>query len=154
MTTLHRNSDNQIIPNFTERQLFSTSPDAPDTHELSTAVIIGLSIIRQHFGLPMRRNSSYRTPIHNAAIGGVSDSQHVLKKAIDADFIDNPDFNIERYSAEIDSKGTLYAKLRLAGITGIGLYDNFLHIDTRNNKFNSSDEFGQFAFWDNRKKKI
>ena len=64
--------------------------------------------------------SGYRCPEHNAAVGGVADSQHVKGTAADIDAM--------RWSA--DDLATLAESY---GADGIGKYydDCFVHIDTR-----------------------
>lgn len=42
-----------------------------------------LDRIRERLGVPITVNSGYRCPEHNAEVGGVSDSQHVLGTAAD-----------------------------------------------------------------------
>ena len=64
--------------------------------------------------------SGYRCPEHNAAVGGVADSQHVKGTAADIDAM--------RWS--VDDLATLAES---CGADGIGKYrdDCFVHIDTR-----------------------
>ena len=42
-----------------------------------------LDPVRERFGLPIYVNSGYRCPRHNAAVGGVSASQHLKGEAAD-----------------------------------------------------------------------
>jgi uncharacterized protein YcbK (DUF882 family) len=42
-----------------------------------------LQILRDHFNLVITINSGYRSPIHNARIGGVPSSRHLLGEAAD-----------------------------------------------------------------------
>ncbi len=141
---LYKNSNRQITKNFTEKELFSKSPDAPDSHDLSDRAINGIQIIRDYFGVPVYVTSTYRTEQHNKSIGGASNSQHLKSTAIDGTFKD--DAIMAKYHAEIESQGPLYQKLIAAGILGFGLYDNFFHIDSR--------AVATPVVWDNRKKKI
>lgn len=46
-------------------------------------LISKLQWIRTAFGKPIKINSGYRCPEHNAKIGGVPDSEHVLGEAVD-----------------------------------------------------------------------
>ena len=96
-----------------------------------------LQTIRDHFKAPIQINSAYRCPSHNKAIGGVSNSQHVLGKA--------SDIVIKGYTPdEVADKLEVMLKdecLFPFHLGGIGRYNTFTHIDIRANK----------ARWDNRK---
>jgi len=151
---IHRGNDNQIVPYFTERELYSRSSDAPEVHELDDNVINGLVVIRKHFATPVIVTSSFRTRASNALAGGSKNSQHLKGKAIDAKF--KYSTIKEKYDDDILAGGDLFVKLRQAGITGFGLYDNFFHIDSRDpaaDVTNQEDVFGRYSIWDNRVKK-
>jgi len=93
-----------------------------------------LQVLRDHIGKPIHINSGYRSPTHNAKVGGVKDSRHIFGQAAD--------IRIEGYSsAEIAliiynliSKGEMKQG-------GVGIYNTFVHYDIR----------GTRARWDNRK---
>ena len=86
-----------------------------------------LQIIRNHIKKPININSGYRSPKHNASIGGVSNSQHLLGKAVD--------LSVKGLSSRM-----LYAAIEdlinnghiLQG--GLGLYNTFVHYDIRGNR--------------------
>ena len=86
-----------------------------------------LQFLRDYLGRSIVVNSAYRSPEHNAAIGGVKNSQHVLGKA--SDIVVNGLSTIEVYNAieELISKGDM-----LQG--GLGLYNSFVHYDIRGTK--------------------
>lgn len=92
-----------------------------------------LQRLRDYFGKPIIINSGYRSPNHNANVGGAKNSQHVLGKA--ADIRINGINPIEIYNAieYLISKGEM-----LQG--GLGIYNTFLHYDIRQGK----------ARWDER----
>ena len=71
---------------------------------------------------PVFINSAYRCPAHNAEVGGVPDSQHVLGNASD----------IDAGVLTVNELGDLAVK---AGFDGIGRYYNahFVHVDVRDN---------------------
>lgn len=79
-----------------------------------------LDRIRERLGVPITVNSGYRCPEHNAEVGGVSDSQHVLGTAADITY---DGIDIDRL-AEIAEE---------CGADGIGkyYYQDFVHIDVR-----------------------
>jgi hypothetical protein len=48
-----------------------------------------LEPVRERLGRPIIVNSGYRCPIHNAAVGGVANSQHLRGEAADLHCYDN-----------------------------------------------------------------
>ena len=96
-----------------------------------------LQILRERFKAPIQINSAYRCPSHNKAIGGVSNSQHILGKA--------SDIVIEGFTPN-EVANTIENMLRNEynpnlNIGGLGRYNTFTHIDIRD----------YMARWDNRK---
>jgi len=79
-----------------------------------------LQSVRDHFGKPVKINSACRCDIHNLNVGGTSNSQHRLGRAADIDVSDISPTQVQAY---------LIAKYPYT--FGIGVYDNFTHIDTR-----------------------
>ena len=59
------------------------SHDGADEIRIDEELVEKLQIIRSYFGVPVSINSGYRTPSHNAFVGGVKNSNHVLGKAAD-----------------------------------------------------------------------
>lgn len=80
--------------------------------------------LRDHYGAPITLLSSYRSPAYNAAIGDAAPmSQHLQFRALDI-------------AVKGRSPRTVFALLeawRIAGkfTGGLGLYQTFVHIDTR-----------------------
>ena len=87
-----------------------------------------LDTIRITIGKPLKINSGYRSPAYNAAIGGKPKSQHPQYKAADI-HIDS-----QEMGDEIESLA------RELGIGGVGRYNTFIHLDTREGN----------AYWDFR----
>lgn len=143
MATITKGDQTYISANFTADELYSKSPDAPQSHYLSDTTIKGAQIIRDWVGEPVYINSSYRTAAHNAAVGGGTASQHLTGNALDLSFKTEAAKQI--VLDDFAQKGLLYQKLKFNGIRGFGLYDNFVHIDSRPTV--------DAVRWDNRKKK-
>lgn len=81
-----------------------------------------LQMIRDHFDKPVIINSAYRCVKHNSKIGGASSSKHLFGQAADIKIDGIKPLKIAQYAESI-------------GVKGIGQYENFVHIDTRPNKF-------------------
>lgn len=81
-----------------------------------------LQVFRNYFGKAITINSGYRCQTHNKNVGGTKNSRHTQGMA-----------------ADIVVKGVKPVKVaqfaEMIGVRGIGLYDNFVHIDTRTEKF-------------------
>lgn len=92
--------------------------DGSDEIRIDEELVEKLQIIRSYFGVPVSINSGYRSPEHNAFVGGVKNSNHVLGKA-----------------ADIVVKGvspkTVAEFAKKIGFRGVGLYKDFTHVDTR-----------------------
>ena len=75
-----------------------------------------LDILRSRFGGPLRLLSAYRSPYHNAFVGGAPLSRHLFADAGDISIVGLDKFLIERLAKE-------------EGFAGFGYYRTFLHID-------------------------
>lgn len=98
-----------------------------------------LDDLRRAMGHPLIVNSGYRSPQHNAAVGGAKASTHMEGIAFD---IGMSNVDPHRFEAEA----------RKLGFTGIGLYPpskptgakNFIHIDTRKGTGWRGAQWGEF----------
>lgn len=86
-----------------------------------------LDALRGALGHSLVLTSAYRSPPHNAAVGGGDLSQHLLGRAYDIP-----------WSSIRDRDGFPDHAHRI-GFKGFGFYDTFIHIDT-----------GDQRWWDNR----
>ena len=94
-----------------------------------------LEVLRAHFNAPVTVNSAYRSPEHNAAVGGAKNSQHLLGKAADVVIQGvSPDETADAIEFLIE--------VGLMKEGGVGRYDTFTHYDIRGTK----------ARWDFRSK--
>lgn len=92
-------------------------------------LIVRLNAIRIRFGKPIIVNSGYRSPEHNAKVGGVKNSFHTQGLAADIrpeDLKDLP--TLQKIADELNPHG------------GVGFYNTFVHVDVR----------GEKSRWDNR----
>ena len=81
-----------------------------------------LQALRERAGRPIRLLSGHRCALHNARVGGAPLSQH-LRLAVDVSLI----------GVEVSLLGhdrqELAKQARAQGFTGLGYYQNFLHLD-------------------------
>ena len=94
-----------------------------------------LQLLRDYIGKPININSAYRSPEHNARVGGSKKSQHLLGKASDITIKGYKPTEVYKIIEGLIDDGEM-----LQG--GLGLYDTFVHYDIRRTK----------ARWDYRKK--
>ena len=104
--------------------------DGSDEILVDEALVLLLQCIREHFGKAVTITSGYRTPTHNAKVGGSKSSQHLLGRAAD---IQVAGTSVEDVAA--------YAESLLPDWGGIGRYPikagratGWVHVDTRPNK--------------------
>jgi uncharacterized protein YcbK (DUF882 family) len=86
-----------------------------------------LQILRNNINKPITINSGYRSPEHNKAIGGVSNSQHILGKAADIKVKGISTRILAALIEDLINDGDM-----LQG--GIGIYDTFVHYDVAKGK--------------------
>lgn len=89
--------------------------------KIDNKLIAFIQKIRTHFDKPVTINSGYRCATHNKNVGGASNSYHTKGMAADIVVKGVTPAEVAKYAESI-------------GILGIGLYDNFVHIDTRTKK--------------------
>ena len=89
-------------------------------HVIDKRLVDLLDAIRERLDAPVYILSGYRCPEHNEAVGGVSNSQHVLGTAADITY---DGINVD-FLAEVAEE---------CGADGIGkyYYQNFVHVDVR-----------------------
>lgn len=78
-----------------------------------------LQALRDKLGVPLVVVSAYRSPAHNAAVGGARNSYHMQAKAFDIAMTNHDPWVFEAAAREV-------------GFTGFGFYrkNGFMHIDT------------------------
>lgn len=118
------------------------------TTEIDPALVDILQRIRDHFGAEVTINSAYRCKKHNAAVGGAPGSFHMQGRAADIKVSGVKPKNVAQYAESI-------------GVQGVGLYDNFVHVDTRTKRFlwkgsaqNEVSTFGSYKNTDEKESDI
>lgn len=106
---------------------FQSKDKAPMPHDvyLNIVKLAGqLQILRKHLKKPIKINSAYRSPAHNAKVGGVPNSQHVFGKAADIVVKGLSPRMVYAAIEQLISDGDMSQG-------GLGLYDSFVHYDHR-----------------------
>ena len=111
----------QLSENFSLHEFCCKGNGCCKTLRVDEALVSVLQNIRKHFGAPVTINSAYRCSKHNKAVGGVSGSYHTKGMAADIVVKGVEPKAVAAYAESI-------------GVKGIGLYDTFVHVDTRENK--------------------
>lgn len=93
---------------------------------IDESLVKSLQKIRNHFGKPITINSGFRCAKHNKNVGGASGSRHTKGQAADIVIKGVAPLEVAKYAEHMNMKG-------------IGLYSNFVHVDTRQQK----------SFWKN-----
>ena len=86
--------------------------------EPQEAMVRTVDEIRRRLGVPITISSGLRCKTHNAAVGGVSNSQHLYGRAADL------------HSSASPAKMKAVAEEVMGNTGGIGLYDWGIHVDT------------------------
>lgn len=95
--------------------------DGSDQVLIDKKLVAWLEYIRQVFNKPIIINSGYRTKPYNKKVGGASNSYHVKGRAADIRINGVKPIDIARAAEAL-------------GILGIGCYEGFVHVDTREKK--------------------
>lgn len=91
---------------------------------ISGKAIIALQKLRDIIGKPLVVNSAARCPAYNEKVGGAPNSFHISTRSRPSQA-----FDISKSHGLSDADFVRYAKL--VGFKGIGIYDTFIHVDTR-----------------------
>ena len=126
--SLARDGSTALSPHFHVREF--RCKDGTDTVMVDEALTVVLQCIREHFGKAVTITSGYRTPAHNAAVGGAKSSQHLLGRAAD--------IRVQGVSVE---DVAAYAESLMPDWGGVGRYPvkagrttGWVHVDTRADK--------------------
>lgn len=110
----------KISRNFRVREF--QCKDGTDKVLIDDKLIELLQKIRDHFATPVTITSAYRTEAHNKKVGGSKYSKHMAGQAADIKVEGVSPKQVAQYAQRI-------------GVNGIGLYNTFVHVDTRAVKY-------------------
>ena len=119
----------KITTNFSLEEFKCKDGSDIPNKELSNIIILAkqLQVLRDTIDKPIQINSAYRSPKHNAKIGGVKNSQHVKGKASDITVKGMTPKEVALIIEGLIEKGKM-----LQG--GLGVYSTFVHYDIRGTK--------------------
>lgn len=118
---------NGYPPNFSSAELQCKSgADCPYPDRLRHLAWT-LQAIRDEFGAPISVNSGYRSPDHNRAVGGATNSQHVKARAADLAPSSGDSEDLQRLIGVV---GDLIEAGKIPN-GGVGVYGTFVHYDIR-----------------------
>ena len=116
--SVKRDGDKKVSAHFRVREF--ASKDGYDKVLIDDDLITLLENIRSASGGAVTLNSAYRSPEHNKAVGGVSNSQHTKGTAADIVVSGTDPLTVGQIAEHF-----------LGNHGGIGVYTTFTHVDTR-----------------------
>lgn len=120
--TYKKGSSEQVTKNFKAREFDCPGKGCCSETPVSTVTAGYLQQIRERFGKPITGITGYRCPKHNAKVKNAApNSLHTQGRAVDFHIDGVAPAEIAKYAESI-------------GVKGIGLYDDFVHIDDRTAK--------------------
>lgn len=158
---ISKTDTDKLTANFRRDEFFTKSEDFPETesHNFDYRLVLGCQALRDWSMVSWHITSSFRTRKHqkylNTYGAGAVLSYHELGRAVDLQpvhFEDRAKF-IDSLHRDIEQRKGVFNTLRKIGVTGFCMYDTFIHLDTRTEKFNNRDANGQYMVADYRKKK-
>lgn len=111
----------RLSANFTEAEFRCRHCNTLPPGGVNPELVAALQSIRDRYGAPVTINSGYRCTVHNRAVGGSANSQHIHGNA--ADFV------VRRVTPQ-----TVFNDLNPTWGGGLGKYNTFTHIDVRPNR--------------------
>lgn len=122
VVTYQKDNRTKLTANFAIYEFACQGSGCCTTVKIDTELVAILQKIRDHFGKPVYINSAYRCAKHNRAVGGSTNSYHTKGMAADIRVDGTTPSEVAKFAESI-------------GVLGIGLYSNFVHVDTRKTKF-------------------
>ncbi len=164
-----RNEAVKLGFNFTHAELHPNSnPNLTDQYDLPNDLLIEestlniLQTIRNYYGIPIEINATARTKRYQLTLprnGGVN-GEHVIDTdgyftAIDFDFFGNDQSARKDFAKQVTEKTEFFQLLLEMGLSGVGLYDTFIHIDAGQRRKTRPMKLGEYSysFWDKRTNK-
>ena len=112
-------TDIQLTKNFRLSEFQTRDPIPEKLMGNIKQVAEELQKVRDILNRPIIITSGYRSPAHNRAVGGATNSQHLYAKAADCRMVG---INTEVFRTYL---------ARYTKFNGFGIAPNFVHVDTR-----------------------
>ena len=122
MTTYTKGKSVKLTRNFKSTEFDCKGKGCCSKTPIDIELIGYVQVIRNYFNKPVTINSGYRCQKHNKNVGGAKNSRHTQGMAADIVVKGAKPKEVAKFAETI-------------GIRGIGLYNTFVHIDTRTTKF-------------------
>lgn len=121
--TYKKTDKQKLSDNFKVSEFACKGRGCCSTVKIDSGLVTYLQKIRDHFGKPLVIGSGYRCTTYNSKVlNAAKNSNHTKGMAADISIEGVTPAEIAKYAESL-------------GIKGIGLYDTFVHIDTRKTKF-------------------
>lgn len=117
--SLKKDGEKRLSANFKVKEF--ACKDGSDKILIDTDLVLILQKIRDKFKAPVKITSGYRTESHNRKVGGATNSYHKKGMASDIQVSGVHPVLVAMYAVELNAGG-------------IGVYSNFVHVDTRTKK--------------------
>ena len=119
----------KLTPNFSKSEFDSKdgSPMPPEVFERINELARNLQVLRDELGQPITITSGYRSPAHNAAVGGATRSQHLYGTAADFKVKNTAAVVVAETIERLISEGRM-----IEG--GLKAYSSWTHYDVRGTK--------------------
>lgn len=117
--SLKKDGNKKLSANFKVREF--ACKDGSDKVLVDTELVELLQKIRSHFNKSVKITSGYRTATHNKKVGGTKNSYHLVGMASDIQVTGTHPILVAMYAEKLNAGG-------------IGVYSNFVHVDTRQKK--------------------
>ena len=132
--SLARDGNTQLSANFRVREF--RSRDGADKILIDMRGAEFLQHIRNWAGAPVNINSGFRTAAHNRAVGGSANSLHMQGRAWDIAVTGRTPLQVAQFAEREGAR---------LGVNGIVLYNNFVHLDTRDTRFFGRHQAGRIT---------
>lgn len=129
--------DGQVTKNFNLKEFRCRHCGDVIVNGKTVMHMIRLQVFRDWYKRPMIINSGYRCSTHNINVGGVKNSLHLLGVATDFQLPQEfYNFTNERKSVFMNN---IIRKWKEIGGGTIGIYDSFIHLDSKDSPFRMFD---------------
>lgn len=116
--TVHKHESFELSPHFNSDEFDCKGEDCCKSTIVSPVLIERLEEMRELIDRPIKITSGYRCRTHNKRVGGAVHSQHVQGTAADIQVIGMTPKQLSEIAMDV-------------GFRGIGIAENFLHVDVR-----------------------